>query len=126
MERIRTQLILALCLAAGCLALIGCQSDQSAAEQRYSAKLTEASYPRSMVFDSPRLRYAAGPADAQPEEPWYADRNDWQPNVIAGFRGPTFDETVTWTYDHQSQSSGHVHNTVDESTYRSSYTQGSR
>ena len=125
MKSLRLQHILALSLAVGCLLLAACQSDQSAAEQRYYTKLSASSYPRSMVFDSPHLHSFTGGGE-QNELPWYADRNDWQPNVIAGYRGATIETSVTWTYDHQYQSNGNVYNNVDNATYRSSYTQGVR
>lgn len=73
--------------------------------------------PRSMVFDGEAMLAMRGmqvPGDV----PWYAQRNDVQPSVDAGFSSPTFSSTYTRTYDQQGQSHGNVHDHYYKRSYQ--------
>lgn len=73
--------------------------------------------PRSMVFDSPEM-LAMRDMSTQSDVPWYAQRNDVQPSVNAGFASPTYSSTYTRTYDQQGQSHGNVHDHYYKRSYQ--------
>ncbi len=66
----------------------------------------------SLVMGSPRLRATL----AQPLA-WYDYRNDARLTTFAGYESPTFEQTVTYTYDRQHSSNGRVYNHTSVTTY---------
>ncbi|MCX5660747.1 MAG: hypothetical protein NTW19_13655 [Planctomycetota bacterium] len=109
------------CIAAF-LALAGCQSQACCSAARDAAFANPGPPTGSLALDSPSLarlnaESAAGPRSG--ELPWYTYRRDVSdPVAYDGSRSAVFEQSVTYTSDHQTQSNGHVHDYSRTSTYR--------
>lgn len=82
------------------------------------AALSETPPHHSVVFPSKRFRALDQAAVAELGDPWYRSRNDQQPTVISGYRGPTIERTHTRTFDRQRSFGGRVFDSYQGGTYR--------
>ena len=108
------------------LALAGCRD---ASMSRASEPDTAASHSRSLALESAALvrltpeHQTGDPAD------WYAWRNDVRPTADGGVRSAIVDQAYTYTYDHQSTSTGgnnRVRDYYSQTTFRSRAVGGAR
>jgi len=81
------------------MTMMGCQRPYAGDTSIYPA--------RSLVFDAPETEQMA---IRRPDPaPWFADRNDAQRAVIAGYIGPSSEQARTRTYDRQHHHAGRVY-----------------
>lgn len=127
----RCQFIHGALLAGVVMTAWGCQAPLAEGERPLPQPAVYEHQPRSIVFDTPKIRQLAQARHSQTgsslppaDVPWYSSRNTVRLTTDAGYQTATTDQTITTTFDRQSITAGgqardHYHST----TYRRSTTQ---
>lgn len=108
---------------------LGCQAPLAMDEPRLPHPTVYDNQPRSIVFDTPKLRQLAQAKHDQagwslaPNMTWYYSRNTVRQTTEAGYQIPTTDQIITTTFDRQSITAGQTRDHYHTTTYRRSTTQ---
>ena len=113
---------MSLCLCA--LLLAGCSTRPGYALRDVQPMYDEFGHARSLALTAPVVRTAM--PVRRPYEPWYAGRRDVGPFVTAGSVSTRHESSVTYTRDSQHIFNGRVYDRYNETTYRRTYSEGTR
>ena len=99
--------------------LAGCASHEPVVIRDELPLLTPEGRPRSLALPLPRHRRLERWSGAPDRPlPWYANREDNQPSVLAGVQSPVETDSVTFTIDRQAAFRGWVFDQYHSTTYR--------
>lgn len=104
-------------LSLAALLLCGCQSTWLAHDAKSTPMFDELGHARSGVLPSKQVRMLGWPDGAEADT-WYAQRNDAQLTVNAGYRTTEYEAQRIVTRDQQYTTSGRVYGNYQRRTYR--------